>query len=73
MLVECNGLKGHSRKIFLTEMKMEGERRCLMEKASEPEVVNLLKNPGIDSQPGGIDSLESIPRLLMRLQIRAVA
>ncbi len=35
-------------------------------------VGNLLRSsPGIDSQPGGIDSLESIPGLLERLQIRA--
>jgi hypothetical protein len=27
----------------------------------EPVVVNLLRSPGIDSQPGGIDCLESIP------------
>ncbi len=58
---------------------------------SEPEFVNLLSSPGIDSRPvvpggittlcdvpahqatyaGRIDSLESIPRLLKRLQIRA--
>jgi hypothetical protein len=54
---------------------------------SEPKFVNLLRSPGIDSQPGragttslfdvptsqggGIDSLESIPGLLKLLQIRA--
>ncbi len=38
---------------------------------SEPEHVNLLTSPGIDSQPGGIDSSESISGLLKRLQIRA--
>ncbi len=38
---------------------------------SEPEFVNLLRSTGIDSQPGGIDSLESIPGLLKLLQIRA--
>ncbi len=32
--------------------------------------VNLLRRPGIDSRPGGIDSSESIPGLLKRLQIR---
>jgi hypothetical protein len=37
----------------------------------EPEFVNLSRSPGIDSQPGGIDSLESIHGLLKRLQIRA--
>ncbi len=73
MLVQCNNLKGHSRKIFLTEMKMEEERRCLIEKTSEPEFVNLLSSLGFDSQPCGSDSLESIPRLLKRLQIGAVA
>jgi hypothetical protein len=35
----------------------------------EPKSVNVL--PGIDSQAGGIDPLESIPGLLKRLQIRA--
>jgi hypothetical protein len=34
---------------------------------------NLLRSPGIDSQPSGIDSLESIPRLLKRLEIQALA
>jgi hypothetical protein len=34
------------------------------EQGPEPEFVNLLRSPGIDSQPGGIDSLESIPGLL---------
>ncbi len=36
----------------------------------EPVFVDLLRSPGIDSQPGGIDALESIPGLLKRLQIR---
>ncbi len=35
--------------------------------------LNLLRSPGIDSQLGEIDSLESIPGLLKRLQIRAQA
>ncbi len=39
---------------------------------SEPVFVNLLRSPWIDFQPGGIDSLESIPGLLKRLQIRAL-
>jgi len=39
---------------------------------TEPVFVNLLRSPGIDSQPGGIDSLESIPVLLKCLQIRAL-
>jgi hypothetical protein len=36
--------------------------------------VNLLRSPGIDSQPGGMNffSSESIPRFLKRLQIRAL-
>jgi hypothetical protein len=38
----------------------------------EPEFVNLLRNPGIYSQPVGIYSLESIPGLLKHLQIRAL-
>ncbi len=38
---------------------------------SEPVFVNLVRSPGIDSQPGWIDSLESITGLLKRLQIRA--
>jgi hypothetical protein len=38
----------------------------------EPVFVNLVRSPGIDSQPGGIDFLESIPGLLKRLQIRAL-
>ena len=33
--------------------------------------MNLIRSPGIDSQPGGIDSSESIPGLHKRLQIRA--
>jgi hypothetical protein len=37
----------------------------------EPEFLNLLRSPGNDSQPGEIDSLESIPGLLKRLQIRS--
>jgi hypothetical protein len=36
---------------------------------SEPVFVDLLRSPGIDSQPGGIDSLESIVGLLKSLQI----
>jgi hypothetical protein len=40
---------------------------------SEPEFVNLLTSPGIDSQPGGLHRLaESIPGLLKRLQIPAL-
>jgi hypothetical protein len=31
---------------------------------SEPVIVKLLMSPGIDSQPGGIDCLESIYGLL---------
>ncbi len=38
----------------------------------EPVFVNLLRSPGIHSQPGDTDSLESIPRLLKRLQLRAL-
>jgi hypothetical protein len=38
---------------------------------TEPKFVILLRSPGIDSQPGEIDSLKSIPGLLIRLQIRA--
>ncbi len=38
---------------------------------SEPVFDKLLRSPGIDSQPGGIVSLESTPWLLKRLQIRA--
>ncbi len=37
----------------------------------EPLFVNFLRSPGIDSQPGGIDSSGSIPGLHKRLQIRA--
>jgi hypothetical protein len=36
---------------------------------SKPVIVNLLRSPGIDSQPGGIDSSESIPALHKLLQI----
>jgi hypothetical protein len=39
----------------------------------EPVFVNLSRSPGIDSQPGGIDSSEAISGLLKRLQIRAQA
>jgi hypothetical protein len=47
-----------------------------MDGRSESAFVNILRSPGIDSQPGGIDSLESISLeaihgLLKRLQIRA--
>ncbi len=38
---------------------------------TEPEFVNLLRGPGIDSPPGGIDSLESISWLVKSLQLRA--
>jgi hypothetical protein len=37
-----------------------------------PIFVNLLRSPGIESQPGGIDSSESIPGHHKRLQIRAL-
>jgi hypothetical protein len=33
---------------------------------SEPECLYILRSPGIDSQPGGIDFLESIPGLLKK-------
>ncbi len=39
---------------------------------TEPEFVNLLKSPGKDSQPGGIDSMKSVPGLLKRFQIWAL-
>jgi hypothetical protein len=39
---------------------------------AESVFVNLLWSPGIDSQPGGIDSSELIPGLHKRLQIRAL-
>ena len=49
------------------EDRQEGRiREC-----PEPEFVNLLRSPGIDSKPGGIDALKSIPGLFKRLQIRA--
>ncbi len=38
----------------------------------EYESVNLLWRPGIDTQPGGTDSLESILGLLKRFQTRAL-
>jgi hypothetical protein len=38
----------------------------------EPVFVDLLRSPEIDSQPGEIDVLESIPGLHKRLQIRAL-
>jgi len=38
----------------------------------EPEYANLLRYQGIESQPGGIYSLESIPGLLKRLQSRTL-
>ncbi len=38
---------------------------------TEPEFVNLLRSPVINSQPDGIDSLEFISGLLIRLQKRA--
>jgi hypothetical protein len=37
----------------------------------EPVLENLFRSPGIDPQPGGIDSSESIPGLPKRLKIRA--
>jgi hypothetical protein len=38
----------------------------------EPVFVDLLRSPGIDSQPGGIDSLEPILGILNGLQILAL-
>jgi hypothetical protein len=38
---------------------------------TDPEFVNPLRSQGIDSQPGRIDTLESIPGLLKHLQIWA--
>ncbi len=38
---------------------------------TEPVFVNLLRTSEINSKPGGIDSSESIPGLLRRLQIWA--
>ncbi len=38
---------------------------------TRPVFVDLLRRPGIDSQPGEIDSSESITGLHKRLQIRA--
>jgi hypothetical protein len=38
----------------------------------EPVFVDLLRSPRIDSQPGEIDSSESIPGLHKHLQIRAL-
>jgi hypothetical protein len=40
---------------------------------AEPVFVKLLRSPGIDSQPGGIDSSESISGLIKSLQIRALS
>jgi hypothetical protein len=71
-------------------IKEEGSERIYMKGAEnlapEPEFVNILRSPGIDSQPGGwvrppylayrpawLHRLaESIPGLLKRLQIRAL-
>jgi hypothetical protein len=39
---------------------------------SEPVFVNLLRSPGMNSSPGGIDSFESISEILKRLQMRAL-
>jgi hypothetical protein len=39
---------------------------------AESVFVNILRSPGIDSQPCGIDSSELIPGLHKRLQIRAL-
>jgi hypothetical protein len=44
---------------------------CTVDAITEPVFVNLLRSPGIDTQPGGIDSSEPIPGLHKRLQIRA--
>jgi hypothetical protein len=52
----------------ITNCTVQGNRFL----GTEPEFVNLLRRPGNDSQPGGIDSLESIIGLLERLQIRAL-
>ncbi len=49
-----------------------GMPACDVKILSEPVFVNLLMSPGIDSQPGGIDSSESIPGIHKRLQIRVV-
>jgi len=39
---------------------------------TEPAFVTLITSPGVDSQPGGIVSSESIPGLIKRLQMRAL-
>jgi hypothetical protein len=39
--------------------------------SSRARICKPLRSPGIDSQPGGIDSLELIPELLKRLQMAA--
>jgi hypothetical protein len=44
----------------------------LFSPSPEAVFVNLLRSSGIDSQRGGIDSSESIPGLLKRLQIKAL-
>jgi hypothetical protein len=41
---------------------------CNVEK-SEPEFVNLIRSPGIDSQPGGIDSWSFKIRTLKSSQV----
>ncbi len=50
----------------------ERENTTLVGHSTELVFANLLRSPGSDSQPGGIDSWESIPGLLKRLQIRAL-
>jgi hypothetical protein len=52
------------------EQRSQTERN--VSKFPEPVFVNLVRSPGIDSQPGGIDSSEWIPGLPERLQQRAL-
>ncbi len=64
MGIEFSPVRAEKDSFTRYEMKIWGD-------PEEPEFVNLLKSSGIDSKPSGIDSLESIPGLLIRLQIRA--
>jgi hypothetical protein len=55
-----------SRAIFLREYVQLFVYTCPL----KPVSVDLLRSPGFDSQPGGIDSSKTIPGLHKRLQIR---
>ncbi len=62
-------MEGHKVEEIWIKKRRVGDGQ--MDGRAESVFVNILRSPGIDSQPGGIDSLESIHVLHKGLQIRA--